>query len=137
MKFWQRNNRSLVSGVFATLLLTVIGLNIFLPLPVYATNVDLKSNLTREEIQQAKKNAERMSIEAKQKARASGAYDYDVARIIRTVIFSLLLMVVMGTLNIWFMKLRIARKLFIRIMFYLIIIPLGMALFLFTIFVIR
>jgi hypothetical protein len=137
MKIWQRNKRSLVNCIITTLLLTVIGFNIILPLSAYATKINLNSNLTQEEIQRAKTNAEKMSAEARQNARASGAYDYNVARITRTVFFSLLLMIVMGSLNIWFMKLRIARNLLIRILFYLIVIPLGMVLFFFTIFVIR
>jgi len=137
MNIWQKNNHIFQRGVVSAILFVVIGANIFLSLPVYATNVNPESNLTQEEIQRAKASAERMSTEAKQKARESGAYDYDVGRITRTVISGLLLMVLFGTLNIWFNKLHIARNLFIRILFYLICFVLYLILFLFTIFVIR
>jgi hypothetical protein len=36
MKFWQRNNRSLLNGVIATFMLTAISICIFLPSPIQA-----------------------------------------------------------------------------------------------------
>jgi hypothetical protein len=68
------------------------------------------SDLSPEKKQQATDYANKLINEAHQKARASGAYDYDVGRIIKIVIFSIFWMFIVYVVDRWLKKYRIAYK---------------------------
>ncbi|MFA6944264.1 MAG: hypothetical protein WC220_00055 [Pedobacter sp.] len=123
-----QQSKSKVINLVIMLTTFVAGASIFLPTHIFA--------LSPEKAKEAQDYANRIGEEAIRKARASGTYDYDVVGIVRTVIITILMMIVFAIMDRWLSRHRILRIFPVRILFYLFYVVLWLtAIFSFNFFI--